>query len=628
MRTFHNSRIGGSAGPTCIRRAAFGLGFLMAALMGAGLFGHAARATPTGPALSAYFVHYGDYTCSYDSTDCSSISTFNLDTDTFASGTIATGDQAESSSTEDEDAILSPNGQTLYVLNDGGENISVIDIATGTVTNTLDLAHEGLYFPYPYLGAISPDGKTLYVSDEDYDIYAINAETGALEATYGTGAAVYPYDLVMGPSGAHVYAALYEGGAGEGALEIIDTQTGQLKTITVSTLQATLPFTYPYALAMSPNGQTAWLGGYPYVASTGVYDMGVAALNLATGEITQEINFGSDRSFTLGQIIASPDGRWLYVTDEESSGQVELVNTATGQYTSVAVGSEPYAEALSPDGTRLYVENNGASPTSVSVIDTNETSAHFGTVLQTITTGVPSKVEWIAMGVPPIYSDPAGIDLEQSAGPVSGTVVPDVVNGTTCPLTYAVEAQPSSGDLSFTDGSFTFTPTLGDLPASNTFSWTATPPATCTADLGPNEVVPARGTVDFVWKPTFGGISPLALTTGQSSGTVSFNLFSSGPVTLTATSSDPAAVPPGSIDLSQNCTGSCTYTLTAGQAGTSNIDLLATAPSGVTASTAFSVTVTAPATSSGGGSGGFGPWVLLGLLGVFLARRRLRLTQA
>lgn len=601
----------------------FVLGFWIAVgvAMGAGLFGSAARATSTGPALPAYFVNEGYYTCAYNSGDCSSISVFNLATDTFASGTLATGDLADSKYTESYDAILSPNGQTLYVLNREGQSISVIDTATGTETKTFNLADEGLYEPYPYIGAISPGGKTLYISDEYYDVYAINATTGALEATYGTGAVDYPFEVVLGPSGGHVYVVLYEGGVA-GALEIIDRETGLVQTISLSTLPATLPFEYPYALAASPDGQMVWFVGYLYHQNTDTYDSAVAGYDLATGQITQEIDFGSDNSHSLENILVSPDGRWLYVTDDVSSGQVELINTETGQYTSVAVGDDPYAEALSPDGTRLYVDNSSSD--SVSVIDTHEGSAHFGTVLETLTSGVPNDVEWITMGVPPIYSDPSGISFEQSAGPVSGTVVPDVVNGTTCPLTYALSTGPSSGDLSFNGGSFTFTPTLGDLPPTNSFSWTATPPATCTADFAPNVVAPARGVVNFIWKPTFGGISPIALTSGQSSGTVSFNLFSSQPVSLTATSSDPVAVPPGSIDLSQNCTGSCSFTLTAGQAGTSTVDLLATEPSGVTASTAFTVTVASPASSSGGGSGGFGPGVLLGLLCVFLARRRLR----
>lgn len=568
--------------------------------------GPLAQASPTGSTLQMYSANYGNP---------GTVSPFSLTTNSFGTPITVGADPT--------DAILSPDGSTLYVLNYNGDSISVIDTATGQVTQTFDLASEGLYAPYPYMGTITPDGNTLYIVDGDYDTYAINAKTGALEATYGTGGEVYPYDLAISPSGNHVFVVQYEGGAeSEGALETIDTQTGATSTVTLSSLTppaGSLPMTYDYAVTVSPDGANLYFIGYPYNASTNTYDSGIAVFNRASGQITQEFNFGSDSSYRLGLAVVSSNGQWLYVTDDESStstGGVYLINLATGTMQRVVM-DDPYALAVSPDGTRLYVDEYGQS--TLEVVDVNSTSTTFGQVLDSVSSA-PSDEYADIMGVPPVHADPTAITIEQPADPVPGTVTSDVVNNTSCPLTYSVSQEPSSGDLSFNDGSFTFTPTLGDLPASNSFAWTATPPANCTADFAPNEVVPAQGTVTFVWKPTFGGISPVMLSTGQSSGTVSFNLFTSAPVALTATSSDPSVVPPGAIDLSQDCAESCTFTLTAGQAGTSTVDLLATEPSGVTASTAFSVTVTSPSTSSG--SGGFGPWALFALLGLCLARRR------
>ena len=596
--------------PEACVRAAFGLGVsaLFAAVL-ALLLGvvPAARATVSGSGLQMYVAGSGDP---------GTVTPFSLATDTFGSP-ITVGD-------EPYDVIRSPDGSTLYALNYDGESISVIDTATGLVTKTFDLATENLYYPYPYTGAISPDGKTLYISDDDYDTYAINAQTGALEATYGTGNEVYPYDTVMSPSGGHVLVLQEEGGTNfEGAVESIDTATGAVTTESISTLTppaGDLPFTYPYFMAVSPSGEYLYIVGYPYDAATNSYDNGIAVLDRASGQITQEFNFGSDRSYGLAQDLVSPDGAWLYVTDDESSGGVYLIDLATGSMQEVSL-DDPYAEAVSPDGTRLYVDSFQSTVGYVmSVIDVNPASIHFATVLATVS-GAPNSGA-IAMGNPAIYAAPSGLSLAEPAGAVSGSVGTDVVNPTGCPLTYSLTSPFPDGDFSFSasNGSFELTPTVADLPAESMFSWQAAPPATCTADDAPTEPAAIYGGVTVTWLPTLSGLSPLTLTSGQSSGTVTFNVYSSVPVTLSASSSNPAAVPPGLIDLASDCQGLCTLTLTAGSAGSSTVTVTATEPSGLTGSDSFSVAVS-PAPTSGGG-GLVGPWVLLGLLAFVLVRRR------
>jgi YVTN family beta-propeller protein len=53
---------------------------------------------------------------------------------------------------------VTPNGRTLYVLNSGGDTVTPIRIATNTAGASILVPHE------PFTLAITPDGKTLYVT--------------------------------------------------------------------------------------------------------------------------------------------------------------------------------------------------------------------------------------------------------------------------------------------------------------------------------------------------------------------------------------------------------------------------------------------------------------------------------
>lgn len=64
-------------------------------------------------------------------------------------------------------------------------------------------------------------------------------------------------------------------------------------------------------------------------------------------------------------LVASPDGRRLYVSNY-GSDSVSVIDTRWNMvYHNVPVGDGPYQVALSPDGTRLYVSNFEASSVTV-----------------------------------------------------------------------------------------------------------------------------------------------------------------------------------------------------------------------------------------------------------------------
>lgn len=94
----------------------------------------------------------------------------------------------------------------------------------------------------------------------------------------------------------------------------------------------------------------------------GVFDTGATGEG-AGGEVAR-VDVGEDPI----QILHSPDGRFLYVSNLGSS-EITVIDAATFRVTDrIFVAAQPLDMALSPDGETLYVSNSGASVlTAISV---------------------------------------------------------------------------------------------------------------------------------------------------------------------------------------------------------------------------------------------------------------------
>src|SRR4029077_4311946 len=81
----------------------------------------------------------------------------------------------------------------------------------------------------------------------------------------------------------------------------------------------------------------------------------------------------------MTMIAVSPDGTRAYVNNV-GSGTTSVVDTKSNLVVAtIAVGSGPYGVAISPDGSHAYIANNSGT---VSVIDTSSNS-----VVSTINVG-------------------------------------------------------------------------------------------------------------------------------------------------------------------------------------------------------------------------------------------------
>ena len=202
---------------------------------------------------------------------------------------------------------ISPDNSRVYVANrfdlDRG-SVSVIDTATNTVVQTIDLASSPLVTTdEPYDVVVSPDGQWLYVAmkngGSNGTVVVVDLPGGIVVKEVILDSNASPEGIVVTPDGQKVYVA------GRGSMYMVD----------VSTPAAAAPG-LPVGLAerelvVSPDG--AWV----YANNNAVRTSDDAAFG--TGESSEERG-----------IAISPDGRFLYSTRRNSVVKVVEVDLSGG----------------------------------------------------------------------------------------------------------------------------------------------------------------------------------------------------------------------------------------------------------------------------------------------------------
>jgi YVTN family beta-propeller protein len=193
---------------------------------------------------------------------------------------------------------ISADGKRLYVANDLGESLAIVDTATGTVASTTPVAHN------PYTVALSRDGTKTYVSNWGGNtVSVVNATTGAPrgQVTVGT----HPSALAVNPVSGELYVANSDGDS----VSVVDTASGAVtKTIDLAPYPNAPVGTSPDALAVAPDGKTL------YVANAG--DNDVAVVDLAAATVAGLIPVGW---YPTG-VAVSTDGSRLYVANGKGLG--------------------------------------------------------------------------------------------------------------------------------------------------------------------------------------------------------------------------------------------------------------------------------------------------------------------
>ncbi len=402
-------------------------------------------------------------------------------------------------------AVVSPDGKKVYVVNSDDASLSVIDTSTRATTTINDLGDA------PFAVAVSPDSKHVYVPSQTrtstFTAYGIGTlsiiDTATNTVTKTVTVGREPVAVAASPDGKRVYVLNdeYNGNIfnGEdnpfgdsGSVTVIDSATNTvLTTVTVGV--------NPMGMVLSPDSSTLYVND---IGATSDDDApsGIAVLDTASLQIVDRIAVGLNPD----RMAVNPAGTQLFVTDF-SSGGMFVVDTTTNTVGAFIEGPTE-GLAVSPDGKYVYAagdeslgvtDDSGLTVRGIAVIDTatNEVVSTTnvdptlwdiavspdGRTLYAVSYG-PGTVTVFDVAQPvadnPVLGPTIGVP-NFATGAVAGTfgfIVPDDRT-----LTYSVTTGPTSGAVTLDDsGGFTYTPSaeardavLNGGPAIDTFTTTA-----------------------------------------------------------------------------------------------------------------------------------------------------------
>ncbi len=255
-------------------------------------------------------------------------------------------------------------GQQAYVLNQGSNNVVIVNTATNTVSGVLTTTGFGLPSGGVFTIAVAPSGYFGYIPDYNNNrIDIFDTEQNEITSSFSLSTAQW---AAFSPGGTFGYATDW----GYGRVYIVDTVTNTVTGSYISTIPS------PISGRFTPDGAEA------YVANRQSGGYNVMIISTSSNTVTKAITWGGFSS--PYDVAISHDGSFGYVTNLGGSngGNVVIISTVTNTVTGVITGGFDFPEgvAFSPDGSYAYVTNDGSSNVVIISTATN-------TITGAITTG-------------------------------------------------------------------------------------------------------------------------------------------------------------------------------------------------------------------------------------------------
>ncbi|MBC8365825.1 beta-propeller fold lactonase family protein [bacterium] len=223
---------------------------------------------------------------------------------------------------------LALNGYVGCSSSDSADPFDLTSYAFGTGIDLLPWGN------YPYDATISPDGSEVWIPGASGDgVVVINRASGTVSHTIFVGE--YPVSVAFSSDGLFALVACRDG---EGLWKV-DTSTYSVTSIT------SLPTNYQGAgnIALDP------VSGQFYVVDW--YDELLFEMSNDGNTVLRQADLGN----SLWQLVVSPDGTVIYVTDR-GTDQIRVIDRETlTQLETWPVGDDPWGVDVSADGSMLVV---------------------------------------------------------------------------------------------------------------------------------------------------------------------------------------------------------------------------------------------------------------------------------
>jgi YVTN family beta-propeller protein len=216
---------------------------------------------------------------------------------------------------------LSPDGRTVYVSNEDAAEMSIVDLASGEITHRVKVGEE------PEGVTVRPDGRIVYVTcEEENEVVAVDTASAAVVGRIATGAR--PRSIAFTADSATAFVT----NENDATVTVVDAQKHRvLSKITIPRTKGTPTPPRPMGSIMSPDGRSVYV-------SLG-RARSVAVIDVAKRAFVRSIEDVGDRPWG---IAVSADGRTLY-TANGPSGDVSVIDIEGGRVEKkITTGGSPW----------------------------------------------------------------------------------------------------------------------------------------------------------------------------------------------------------------------------------------------------------------------------------------------
>ncbi len=253
--------------------------------------------------------------------------------------------------------VMAEAGEYVYVCNQTSASISIIDIETLEVVDTVELSSFGFdKNAKPHHIAVEPDGAHWYVS-----LIGANRVLKFNNKNELVGSSEFqaPGMLSLHPDGDLLFV-------GRSMMAVNPPERiGMIEPATMEIEELDVFFPRPHALIVDPRGE------FVYSGSLSVNQF--LSMNIDSGEINLERLEGNTHTFV--QFAMSPDGSRMvvggqltgkvFIFDTSNPAEVELLAT-------IQVQGAPWHPMFTPDGRFVYFGNKGADTVTVLDVEKQE----------------------------------------------------------------------------------------------------------------------------------------------------------------------------------------------------------------------------------------------------------------